>query len=149
MESEIFRIFLQHVVVNVYKISNHSDVVMFLARWNGMECLIHQSINTTYVCMSQITYNSVDIAQISQLSSICNSVSIGYLDILHLLRDLYTSTHSLNLTNLSVPLCVNTRSRGSKIFCDHLIQLVHTHVKCQYSPRTQCVVRGWDSKVLV
>ena len=37
--------------------------------------------------MSQITYNSVDIAQISQLSSICNSVSIGYLDILHLLRD--------------------------------------------------------------
>ena len=39
MGPEIFRIFLQHVVVNVYKISNHSEVVMFLARWNGMECL--------------------------------------------------------------------------------------------------------------
>ena len=37
MEPENFRIFLQHVVVNVYKISNHSDMVMFLA--NGMECL--------------------------------------------------------------------------------------------------------------
>ena len=32
MEPENFRIFLQHVVVNVYKISNHSDMVMFLAR---------------------------------------------------------------------------------------------------------------------
>ena len=29
---EIFKIFLQHVVVNVYKISNHSEVVMF---WLG------------------------------------------------------------------------------------------------------------------
>ena len=32
MGPEIFKIFLQHVVVNIHKISNHSEVVMF---WLG------------------------------------------------------------------------------------------------------------------
>ena len=38
MEPESFRIFLQHVVVDVYKISNHSDMVLFLLGkmvWNA------------------------------------------------------------------------------------------------------------------
>ena len=41
MGPENFRIFLQHVLVNVYKISNHPDMVMFFARRNGMECIIY------------------------------------------------------------------------------------------------------------
>ena len=53
MGAEIFRIFLQHVVVNVYKISNHSEGSCFCSvKWYGMPPL-----SITYKFISEFKSN--------------------------------------------------------------------------------------------